>query len=231
MKKSNYLQTEDDKTVDYNNDANLDDLETIDYNNDTNLDELETIGYNSDADIELTTAPEISTAQQQIAKKIVKKYKNLKRKGQPIIYAKTNKKRKKGDVVFIKKVPIYPRDRLARAIKKREQEEEVKFMKQVSLHPREQLKEITKKLVHPRDKMKNKASQIARDNASALMNEKFVFDSKEILNKTLLFDTSEIDEELVMDKIRQALPPDNDQFYIEYPERSNSFTLKREDGR
>ena len=69
MKKSNYLQTEDDKTVDYNNDANLDDLETIDYNNDTNLDELETIGYDSNTEIELTTAPKISTAQQQVAKK------------------------------------------------------------------------------------------------------------------------------------------------------------------
>ena len=29
MKKSNCLQTDNDKTVDYNNDANLDDLETI----------------------------------------------------------------------------------------------------------------------------------------------------------------------------------------------------------
>ena len=44
-------------------------------------------------------------------------------------------------------------------------------MKQVpSLHPREQLTKITKKLVHPRNKMKNKAAQIARDNISALMN-------------------------------------------------------------
>ena len=80
MKKSNYFQTDDDKTVDYNNDTNLGDLETIDYNNDTNLGELETIGYNSLVEIELTTVPKISTAQQQVAKKIVKKYKNLKRK-------------------------------------------------------------------------------------------------------------------------------------------------------
>ena len=61
MKKSNYLQPDNDKRVDYNNDASLDDLETIDYNNDTNLDDLETIGYNSDIEIELTTAPKIST--------------------------------------------------------------------------------------------------------------------------------------------------------------------------
>ena len=69
MRKSNYLQTNNDKTINYNNDANLDDLETIDYNNVTNLDELETIGYNSDVEIELTTAPKISTSQQQVAKK------------------------------------------------------------------------------------------------------------------------------------------------------------------
>ena len=104
-------------------------------------------------------------------------------------------------------------------------------MKQVPLHPMERLKKIPKKLVHPRDKMKNKAAQIARDNVSALMNEKLVFDPKKILNKTLLFDTSKIDEELIMDKIIQALPPDSDESYIEHPEGSNSLTLKREDGR
>ena len=42
-------------------------------------------------------------------------------------------------------------------------------------------------------------------------------------------DTSKIDEELTIDKIIQALPPDNDDFYVEHPEGSNSFTLKRED--
>ena len=47
MKKSNYLQPDNDKRADYNNDASLDDLETID--------------YNSDIEIELTTAPKIST--------------------------------------------------------------------------------------------------------------------------------------------------------------------------
>ena len=40
MKKANYLQTDEDKTVDYNNDTKLDDLSTL--------------GYNSDADINIT---------------------------------------------------------------------------------------------------------------------------------------------------------------------------------
>ena len=49
-------------------------------------------------------------------------------------------------------------------------------MKQVPLHPRERLKKITKKLVYPRDKMENKEAH--RDNVSALMNEKFIFNPK-----------------------------------------------------
>ena len=32
-------------------------------------------------------------------------------------------------------------------------------------------------------------------------------------------------------RIIEALPPTNDEFYIEYPVSSNAFTLKREDRR
>ena len=52
-----------------------------------------------------------------------------------------------------------------------------------------------------------------------------------MLNRTLLFDIKKIDEEIIMDRIIQALPADNDEFYIEHPIGSNSFNLKREDGR
>ena len=80
--------------------------------------------------------------------------------------------------------------------------------------------------------MKNKELQIAR-NVSVLMNGKFSFDpkKKKKLNKTLLFDTKKIDEHITTDRIIEALPPPNDEFYIEHPAVSNSFTLKREDGR
>ena len=183
MKKDNYLQTDDDKTVDYNNDTKLDDLSTVQ--------------YNSDADVNITKPmtikPKTSITQQQ-AKKIIKKYKSLIRKGHPITYIKNNKKSKGSDVILIKKVPLRPRDRLARAIKQQKEKEEVKFIKQILLHPRERLKRATKKLQHPRDKMKNREQQIARENISALMNGKFSFDPKKILNKTLLFDPSKIDE-------------------------------------
>ena len=79
--------------------------------------------------------------------------------------------------------------------------------------------------------MKNREQQIARENVSALMNGKFSFDSTKILNSTLLFDNKKRDQEIIMDRIIQALPADNDEFYIEHPVGSNSFTLKREDGR
>ena len=52
-----------------------------------------------------------------------------------------------------------------------------------------------------------------------------------MLNKTLLFDTKKIDEEIIIDRIIEALQPINDEFYIEHPSDSNAFTLKREDGR
>ena len=35
----------------------------------------------------------------------------------------------------------------------------------------------------------------------------------------------------MMDKIIEALPSTNDELYTEHPVDSNSFTLKREDGR
>ena len=73
-------------------------------------------------------------------------------------------------------------------------------------------------LKHPRDRLKNKEEQIARGNVSALMDGKFNFDPKKILNKVLLFDIKKVNEEIIMDKIIQALnDPGNDEFYIKNP--------------
>ena len=74
--------------------------------------------------------------------------------------------------------------------------------------------------------MKNKEGQIARDNVSKLMRGEFDFDWKKILNKTLLCDTKKIDEEIIIDRIIEALPPITDEFYIENRVGSNAFTLK-----
>ena len=80
--------------------------------------------------------------------------------------------------------------------------------------------------------MKNIEGKIRRQNVSKLMREEFNFSPKKILNKTLIFDSTKMDEEIIMDKIIEALNyMTNDEFYIEHPPGSNYFTLKREDGR
>ena len=51
------------------------------------------------------------------------------------------------------------------------------------------------------------------------------------MNKTLIFDTTKIHEEITVDKIIEALnDKTNNEFYIEHSPGSNYFTLKGEDG-
>ena len=58
MKKANYLQTNDDKTVDYNNDTKRHDLSTVEYNSDTDVNIPKPI----------TIKPKTSATQQQLKK-------------------------------------------------------------------------------------------------------------------------------------------------------------------
>ena len=70
--------------------------------------------------------------------------------------------------------------------------------------------------------MKNIERQIGKNNVSKLMRDKFDFSSEKLLNKT--FDTSKINEEIIMDSIIDALnDKTNDEFYIEHPVGSNYF--------
>ena len=118
--------------VDYNNDICLDDIQNVNYNNDTQFDEL-------DSDPEQIAPKNIST--QKTAKRIMEKYRNLKRKGQLVNYSKLNKKSKDNDIVVIKQVPVHPRDRLKKLAAA---EDKVEFIKQVPVHPRDRLKRATK---------------------------------------------------------------------------------------
>ena len=79
------------------------------------------------------------------------------------------------------------------------------------MHPRDRLKKKTRKLkaIHPRNKMKRQALQIAAENEETLFKSKFNLSPQKILNKIILLDTFRISEEKVMDKILEALPPDN----------------------
>ena len=83
--------------------------------------------------------------------------------------------------------------------------------------------------------MKNKVLQIARDNDSALMEGKFSYRAEKILHKPILFDTSRVDEESIMDKIIENLLSTNDEFYMimnwEQTHGTNSFSLRHEDGK
>ena len=78
--------------------------------------------------------------------------------------------------------------------------------------------------------MKEKELEIARSNVSPLMEGKFGFRGKELLMKTLLFDTSRVNEKLIMEKIIQNLPGGKDELYIVHKSGTNSFSLGREDG-
>ena len=124
---------------------------------------------------------------------------------------------------------MHPRDRLARATKNA-QGDDVKFIKQVPAHPRERLRRKTKTLEHLRDRMREKELKIARGNVSSLMHGKFVFDPDVFLSKTVLFGTSKIDEEKIIDRILENIPGDNDDIYLIHEPATNTFSLKHEDG-
>ena len=108
---------------------------------------------------------------------------------------------------------MHPGDRLARETKKRNYNDVV-FVKQIPMHPRDRQNRKLKRLTQPKNRMKNKELQIARDKVSALMAEKFSFSPEKLLNKTILFDVSRVDEEKIMYKITENLPSSNDEFYI-----------------
>ena len=84
------------------------------------------------------------------------------------------------------------------------------------------------------DKMKNinRKTKAANENTRNLMIGEFNFDPKEILNKTLIFDTSMVDEEVIIGRIIDAInDPFNDKYWIEHKPGTNYFTLRLEDGK
>ena len=237
MKKSNYLETDDAETVNYNDGINIDDISTAGNVEIENMSDAETIDYDK-VNKGIT---------QQNAKRIINQYRNLKSKAAMNNKNKT-KKRKDDDVIFVKQVPVHPRDRLACTTKNKDddvifvkqvpvhwqdrlarttknKDDDVIFVKQVPIHPRNRLQKRTKKLTLPHNRMKNKELQMARDNVSALRQGKFSFSPKNFLNRTNIFDVSKVHEEQIMDKIIENLPTDNDGFYIVHEPSTNSFSL------
>ena len=99
------------------------------------------------------------------------------------------------------------------------------------IHPRNRLQKKTKKLTHLHNRIKNKELQVARDNVLALVQGKFSFSPEKFLNKTTLFDVLKVNEEQIMNKTIENLLTDNDEFYIVHEPGTNSFSLRREDGK
>ena len=73
--------------------------------------------------------------------------------------------------------------------------------------------------------------QVARDNASALAEEKFSFVLDKFLNKTVVFDISKVNEEKIIDEIIEKLPADNDGLYIVHELGTNAFSFWHEGGK
>ena len=71
MKRVGYLDTSDQQTIDYNNDADITDLETVDYSNNTNISDL-----TDNHSIDMTNLKKTSKAQ-IAAKKITRKYRKI----------------------------------------------------------------------------------------------------------------------------------------------------------
>ena len=82
--------------------------------------------------------------------------------------------------------------------------------------------------------MKNINDQIraANQNTGNLMVGEFNFDPKEILNKKPIFDSTIIDEEIIIDRIIDAINDlFNYKYWIEHKPGTNYFVLRIEDGR
>ena len=82
--------------------------------------------------------------------------------------------------------------------------------------------------------MKNIIKQIeaANNNTNRFALGKFDFRPTSILNKTLISDTSIVDEGTIIDAISDLInDKNNDKFYIEHKPGSNYFTLRIENGR
>ena len=76
---------------------------------------------------------------------------------------------------------------------------------------------------HLRSLLKEKESQIAKNNVTVFMEKKFQFSPEKLQNKTALFDDSKIDKERIIDKIIENLPADNGELYIAHEPGSNHF--------
>ena len=80
--------------------------------------------------------------------------------------------------------------------------------------------------------MKNINNQIQEANENTENSMLGNFDPRQDLNKTLIFGTTIIDEEIIIDRISNAINDlFNDRYWIEHKPATNCFTLRQENRR
>ena len=62
------------------------------------------------------------------------------------------------------------------------------------------------------------------------MQRKFVFDLEHFLNKTVLFETSKVNLEKIIDTVLKNIPGDNNNILLVHEQGTNAFSLRCEDG-
>ena len=138
-----------------------------------------------------------------------------------------SKNSKNEDVTFIKQVPLHPRKCMKRLAKT---DDKVNFIKKISSTKPKKPAKAKRNM----DKMKIMNDQIRAENENTenLMLGEFNFDLKEILNKKRICDTTIIDNEIIIDRINDAIDDlFNNRSWIEYKPGTKYFTLRLEDRR
>ena len=139
--------------------------------------------------------------------------------------ARATKQAQSDDVEFVKQVPVYPKHRLATATKRG-----IELFKQIPLHLRDRLRRKRKILKHQKNRTNKTKLKVAKDNISALMQGKLVFDPERFFFSNMLSDTSKVDEEQIIDRILEKTPSDNDNIYLVHKPGTNAFSKRRKDG-
>ena len=103
---------------------------------------------------------------------------------------------------------MHPKDRLERMF----EDGEVKFVKQVPDHPRYRLQ------------------RAIRDSTAKVSVDKNVLEDLPYFNKNIKVNEAEKNKrkEAISDEIIKQLPPNNDQYYIKYNKKNDSFSVKKE---
>ena len=138
-----------------------------------------------------------------------------------------SKNSKNEDVTFIKQVPLHPCKCMKRLAKI---DDKANFIKKISSTKPKKPAKAKRNM----DKMKIMNDQIwaENENTENLMLGEFNFDLKEILNKKRICDTTIIDNEIIIDRINDAIDDlFNNRYWIEYKPGTKYFTLRLENRR